>query len=215
MEDNYLHKGLRKKLIDELRQKGISDEAILSAMIRVPRHSFMDSSFIKFSYQDRAFPIAAGQTISQPYTVAVQTGLLQIRPHDKILEIGTGSGYQAAILVELGANVFTIERQKELYTKAQQILSSLGYQPKFFFGDGYVGLPTYGPFDKILITAGATEVPQALLKQLKIGGRMVIPLGTANLQIMTVIEKLSETEYKTTEHGSFVFVPFLKGTENK
>jgi len=214
VEDNFQHKGLRKKLVDELRIKGITDESILSAILRIPRHVFMDSSFIKFSYQDRAFPIAAGQTISQPYTVAIQTILLQVKPLDKILEVGTGSGYQAAVLLELGALVYTIERQKELYAKAQQILGKLGYRPHFFYGDGYAGLPTYGPFDKILITAGASEIPPELLKQLKIGGRLVIPLGSLNEQTMTVIEKKSESEFTTTYHGSFVFVPLLKGLEN-
>jgi protein-L-isoaspartate(D-aspartate) O-methyltransferase len=213
MEDSYLHKGLRLKLVNELRDKGVKDEAILSAIGKVPRHVFMDSGFIKFSYKDQAFPIGAGQTISQPYTVAVQTMLLQVKPNDKILEIGTGSGYQTAVLIELGAKVFTIERIRELFLKAQNILPQLGYKPQFFLGDGNLGLPTYCPFDKILITAGANEIPENLVKQLKVGGKLVLPLGSKSSQVMTVVEKLSETEHKVTQHGNFVFVPLLKGIE--
>jgi protein-L-isoaspartate(D-aspartate) O-methyltransferase len=213
MEDTYLHKGLRKKLLEELRQKGIDNPAVIEAIGKVPRHVFMDSSFIKFSYKDSAFPIGSGQTISQPYTVAVQTTLLQVKSNEKILEVGTGSGYQTAILLELGAVVYTIERQRELYLKAQSILPKLGYKPKFFFGDGTLGLPTYGPFDKILVTAAAEQVPDNLFKQLKIGGRMVLPLGNRKFQLMTAIEKINEEEYKKTEYGSFIFVPLLKGIE--
>ncbi len=213
MEDSYRHKGLRKKLVEEIRKKGISDELILQAIGKVPRHVFMDSGFINFSYKDQAFPIAAGQTISQPYTVAFQTMLLQLKANDKVLEIGTGSGYQTAILIELGARVFTIERQRELYLKAFDILSKLNYRPNFFFGDGMLGLPSYRPFDKILITAGAKELPTKLIDQLKVGGRMVLPLGGTNVQTMTVIEKTDENNYTKTEHGSFIFVPLLKGTE--
>jgi protein-L-isoaspartate(D-aspartate) O-methyltransferase len=213
MEDSYLHKGLRLKLVNDLREKGFQDEAILSAIGKVPRHVFMDSGFIKFSYKDQAFPIGAGQTISQPYTVAVQTMLLQVKPNDKILEIGTGSGYQTAVLIELGAKVFTIERIRELFLKAQNILPQLGYKPQFFLGDGNLGLPTYCPFDKILITAGANEIPENLVKQLKVGGKLVLPLGSKSSQVMTVVEKISETEHKVTQHGNFVFVPLLKGIE--
>jgi protein-L-isoaspartate(D-aspartate) O-methyltransferase len=213
MEDNFLHKGLRKKLVNEIRRKGLEDEEVLGAIERVPRHNFMDSSFVKFAYKDQAFPIGAGQTISQPYTVAFQTSLLQVRKRDKILEIGTGSGYQAAVLLEMGANVFSIERQKELYLKAKATLSELGYHPNLFYGDGYLGMPTYGPFDKVLITAAAPEVPKLLLDQMKIGGRLVVPIGGAGSQIMTLVEKTGKNDYVTTGHGYFVFVPMIKGKE--
>jgi len=213
MEDTYRHKGLRKKLVEEIRSKGINDELILQAISKVPRHLFMDSSFINFSYKDKAFPIGSGQTISQPYTVAFQTMLLQVKPNDKILEIGTGSGYQAAILMELGARVYTIERQRELFNKVQMLLPKMGYKPNFFYGDGNLGLPTYSPFDKILITAGAIEIPFSLTKQLKIGGRMVLPIGSRSTQTMVVVERTGEETFVKTEHGSFIFVPLLKGTE--
>jgi len=211
MEDTYKHKGLRRLLVEEIRKKGISDEAVLEAIGRVPRHAFMDSGFINFSYKDSAFPIGAGQTISQPYTVAFQTQLLEVKPHEKALEIGTGSGYQAAVLFEMGANVYTMERQRELYIKSQQLLNQLGYRIQFFYGDGYAGLPAYAPFDKILVTAGATEIPENLVQQLKIGGRMVIPVGRSEGQEMTLVVKKSETETEITYHGAFIFVPFLKG----
>jgi protein-L-isoaspartate(D-aspartate) O-methyltransferase len=213
IEDSYRHKGLRKKLVDELKVKGIQDENVLEAIGKVPRHVFMDSSFINFSYKDKAFPIGAGQTISQPYTVAFQTSLLQVKPNDKILEIGTGSGYQTAVLLELGARVFTIERQRELYVKAMTILPQMGYRTNFFYGDGTLGLPTYAPFDKILVTAGAIDIPDNLLKQLKIGGRMVVPVGSRDLQAMTLIERTDDETFVKTQHGSFIFVPLLKGTE--
>jgi len=174
----------------------------------------MDSSFLLFAYKDQAFPIGAGQTISQPFTVAMQTQLLQVEPYDKILEIGTGSGYQAAVLLEMGATVYTIERQKELYLKTQSILPKIGYNPKCFYGDGYKGLPTYGPFDKIIITAGAPVIPEDLLTQLKVGGRMVIPMGPREKQTMYVVVKTSETEYYKESHGTYVFVPMLKGTDH-
>jgi len=173
----------------------------------------MDSSFLQFAYKDQAFPIGAGQTISQPFTVAIQTQLLQVERHEKILEVGTGSGYQAAVLLELGASVYTIERQRELYLKTQAILPQIGYNPKFFYGDGYKGLPTYGPFDKIIITAGAPVIPEDLLAQLKVGGRMVIPMGPREKQTMYAVVKTSETEYYKEGHGTFVFVPMLKGTD--
>jgi protein-L-isoaspartate(D-aspartate) O-methyltransferase len=214
MEDSYLHKGMRRKLVEVIRKKGISSEPVLAAIGRVPRHVFMDSGFLKFSYQDKAFPIGSGQTISQPYTVAFQTQLLEIKPMEKILEVGTGSGYQTSILLELGARVYTIERQKELYIRSQRVLESLCYNANFFFGDGYAGLPSYGPFDKILVTAGATEIPEKLPPQLKIGGRMVIPVGDEKGQVMTLICRTSEDGYKITEHGDFSFVPLLKGTVN-
>jgi protein-L-isoaspartate(D-aspartate) O-methyltransferase len=213
MEESYRHKGLRKKLTEIIRQKGIIDEKILSAINTVPRHLFMDSSFINFSYSDHAFPIGSGQTISQPYTVAFQTQLLEIKPMDKVLEIGTGSGYQTAILYELGAKVYTIERQKELFLKAQSVLSCLNYKPHFFFGDGNEGLPAYSPFDKILVTAGAASIPQKLLDQIKIGGLMVIPVGDQHGQTMVKIFRKSREEYIKTEHGAFVFVPLISGNK--
>lgn len=211
MEDTYLHKGLRKKLVEEIGRKGIKDQAVLDAINKVPRHLFMDSSFTKFAYKDQAFPIGSGQTISQPYTVAFQTELLEVKKMDKILEIGTGSGYQAAILIELGAKVYTIERQKKLMLKAKTLLPKLGYNPHFFYGDGYSGLPSYSQFDKILITAAAPEIPEKLLEQLKIGGRMVVPIGSSYSQTMTLVVKTGENDYEKSEHGYFVFVPMLKG----
>lgn len=212
-QDTLRHQGLRKTMVEGIHIKGIKDENVLAAIGRVPRHLFMDSSFLQFAYKDQAFPIGSGQTISQPYTVAVQTQLLQVERFDKILEVGTGSGYQAAVLIEMGASVYTIERQKELYIKTQALLPQIGYSPKFFFGDGFKGLPTYGPFDKIIITAGAPFIPEELLLQLKVGGRMVIPMGPREKQIMYLIIKTSETEYYKEAHGTFVFVPMLKGTD--
>ncbi|MCF8377964.1 MAG: protein-L-isoaspartate(D-aspartate) O-methyltransferase [Bacteroidales bacterium] len=211
MNDNFQHKGLRKKLVETVKKKGIQSERVLNALNSVPRHLFMDSSFVHFSYADQAFPIGAGQTISQPYTVAFQTELLELKPLEKVLEVGTGSGYQAAVLVEMGVKVFTIERHRELFLKAQSTLNSLGYKPEFFYGDGYKGLPSFAPFDKILITAGATEVPSDLLDQLKIGGILVVPLGDRKSQTMVKLVKESEDKFTRTEHGSFVFVPLLKG----
>ena len=209
--DSYLHKGLRRKLTEELRAKGIDNTLVLEAIGRVPRHVFMDSSFINFAYRDQAFPIGAGQTISQPYTVAFQSQLLDVQKHEKVLEVGTGSGYQCAVLLEMGATVYTIERFRELYQKARKTLTAIGYQPHFFFGDGYEGCPAYSPFDKIIITAGGNEVPEKLLSQLKVGGKLIMPLGESSSQVMTVVEKLSANEYHQTEHGTFIFVPLLKG----
>lgn len=214
MTDTFEAKGKRKKLVAELKQKGISDEEVLRAIDTVPRHLFMDAAFFIHAYVDKAFPISSGQTISQPYTVAVQTSLLRVKKRDKILEIGTGSGYQAAILAEMGAKVYTIERFRELFLKAQRILTSLGYSADFFYGDGYEGKPQYGPFDGIIITAAAPDVPEALLKQLKNGGRLVVPVGNTGTQIMTVIERTGPDSFERTEHGNFVFVPMLKGTVN-
>jgi protein-L-isoaspartate(D-aspartate) O-methyltransferase len=211
MEDTLRDKGMRKRLVDEIRQKGIRDEAVLEAMNRVPRHVFMDSGFIQFAYRDNAFPIAAGQTISQPYTVAFQTELLEIKEFHKVLEIGTGSGYQTAVLLEMGARVFSIERHKELYLKAGELLSQMGYHPHLFWGDGYLGKESYAPFDSILITAGATEIPDALKNQLKVGGYLVVPIGDGNTQIMTRLRKVSQTKFETETFGYFSFVPFLKG----
>lgn len=210
--DSFLAKGKRQKLVDGLRNKGIKDEDVLEAVNRVPRHAFMDNAFLHHAYQDKAFPISSGQTISQPYTVAYQTGLLNIQKRDKVLEVGTGSGYQAAILAEMGARVYTIERYKDLHNRAQKILSSLGYDIHFFYGDGHKGKPQYGPYDAILITAATKEIPQTLLDQLKPGGRLVAPVGGAGSQVMTRIYKNDEGDYEETSHGLFVFVPMLKGT---
>ncbi len=200
-------------LINSLKSKGIENENVLSAMMNVPRHFFMAKGFEERAYQDNAFPIAADQTISQPYTVAFQTSLLEPKKGDKILEVGTGSGYQAAVLLELGIKLFTIERQQVLFKSSQILLKKLGYYPYSYYGDGYKGLPTYAPFDKILITAGAVAVPEGLLKQLKIGGIMVVPTGPRHSQDMLKIIKISENQYKPENHGKFVFVPMLKGKE--
>jgi protein-L-isoaspartate(D-aspartate) O-methyltransferase len=208
--DSYKHKGLRKLLIKTLREKGIRSEEVLAAIERVPRHFFMEEAFLKFAYEDNAFPIAAGQTISQPYTVAYQTQLLDVQKDEKILEIGTGSGYQSCVLLELGARVFTIERQKELYDKAKTFLPSIGYFPKLYYGDGYKGLPSFAPFDKILVTAGAPFIPEDLIKQLKIGGILVIPVGSGKIQVMTTVIKKSETEIEKIELDRFSFVPLLE-----
>lgn len=214
MTDSFEAKGKRKRLVAELRQKGITDEEVLRAIDTVPRHLFMDPAFLNHAYVDKAFPLSSGQTISQPYTVAVQTSLLKIKKRDKILEVGTGSGYQAAVLAEMGAKVYTIERFRELFLKARIILTSLGYSADFFYGDGYEGKAQYGPFDGIIVTAAAPEVPLTLLQQLKIGGRLVIPVGGSVAQVMTVIERRGEDDFEYTDHGSFIFVPMLKGTVN-
>ncbi len=208
LTDSFKHKGLRKKLVDVLIKKGIQDEQVLAAIGKIPRHYFLDAAFEEFAYQDKAFPIGSGQTISQPYTVAFQTQLLQVKRGDKILEIGTGSGYQASVLVEMGAKVYSIERQRSLYLKTKQFLSEINYFPKLFYGDGYKGLPTYAPFDKIIITAGAPKVPEALLQQIKIGGILLIPIGE-DVQTMTTFERISQTEFHSKTHGSFKFVPML------
>ncbi len=212
--DTPRHQGMRIRLVEALKIKGIRDVNVLGAIASVPRHVFMDSSFVDFAYRDQAFPIGAGQTISQPYTVAFQTLLLDVFPFCKVLEVGTGSGYQAAVLCHLKAKVYTIERQRELYIKAQQLLPELGYNPSFFLGDGYKGLPTYGPFDRILVTAGAPYVPDELCQQLVIGGKMVIPVGAGDQQEMLLIMRIGEDEFVTEKHGVFVFVPMLKGTVN-
>jgi protein-L-isoaspartate(D-aspartate) O-methyltransferase len=205
---------MRRKLVDEIRAKGIRNEQILDAIGNIPRHLFLDSSFIEFAYQDKPFPIGSGQTISQPYTVAFQTQLLEIQPRDKVLEIGTGSGYQACVFAEMGAKVYSIERQKKLYTKTKEFLHNLGYRVQLFYGDGFKGLPTYAPFDKILITAAAPVVPQALLDQLKTGGVLVLPLGAENTQVMKRIIKLPDGAYREEDHGFFRFVPMLPDKAN-
>jgi protein-L-isoaspartate(D-aspartate) O-methyltransferase len=214
LKDTNKHQGLRNLLVKQLEEKGITDKNVLNAIAKIPRHLFLDSSFENFAYQDKAFPIGADQTISQPYTVAFQTELLQVQKDHKILEIGTGSGYQTAVLCLLGAKVYSVERQNELFKKTKNLLSKLSINviPKLLsFGDGYKGLPDYAPFDGIIVTAGAPSIPQALMSQLKIGGRLVIPVGE-NEQIMTLLVRKNETQFEKTEFGDFKFVPLL---ENK
>jgi len=211
-EDTYRHKGLRKKLTEVIRSKGITDEKILEAINRIPRHFFLDSAFDEVAYEDRAFPIGEGQTISQPYTVAYQTFLLQVKPFEKILEIGTGSVYQACVLAELGAQVHTIERQKKLFATYKDFSFLKKYHNiKFFYGDGYQGLPTYAPFDKVLITAAAPEIPQKLIDQLKPGGMMVLPLGAGDVQQMKRVTKLESGAIKEEVFDNFSFVPMVEG----
>ncbi len=209
MVDSFKHKGLRQKLVENLILKGIKNEAVLEAIRKVPRHWFMDSSFLDHAYQDKAFPIAANQTISQPYTVAYQTELLEVEANHKVLEIGTGSGYQTAILCLLEAEVYSIERQLELFKKTSLFLPKIGYVAKrLIFGDGYKGLKADAPFDRILVTAGAPFVPKPLLAQLKVGGRLVIPVGDKE-QVMSVFVRTSQKSFKKQEFGNFKFVPML------
>jgi protein-L-isoaspartate(D-aspartate) O-methyltransferase len=211
-EDTYRHKGLRKKLIDILKEKGITDNAVLDAINNIPRHFFLDSAFDEIAYEDRAFPISDGQTISQPYTVAYQTQLLQVKPLEKILEIGTGSIYQASVLAEMGAKVFTIERQKNLFEKTKQfVLRSKYPNIKFFYGDGFEGLPTYAPFDKVIITAAAPFVPPKLIEQLRTGGKMVIPVDEGPHQRMLRLTKNADGSFSEEAFQNFSFVPMLTG----
>ena len=210
--DTYRHKGLRKNLIKEIKEKGIKSDRVLEAMEKVPRHFFFDDAFVEQAYTDKAFPIGEGQTISQPYTVAFQTELLNIKNGDKVLEIGTGSGYQTCILLELGAKVYTIERQKVLFERTKIKLGDMGYKARFFCSDGSLGLPMYAPFDKILVTAGAPFVPKTLMDQLMIGGILVIPVGDEKVQIMTSLIKTGADTYEKQEQGAFRFVP-LKGDQ--
>ncbi len=210
MKDTLRHAGKRKQLVDVLIRKGIKNKIVLSAIGKIPRHLFMDSGFEDHAYQDKAFPIAADQTISQPYTVAFQTELLEVKKGDQVLEIGTGSGYQTAVLCEMGAKVYSIERQKELFKKTKLFLSKLGYRPKHLsFGDGYKGLTEHAPYNGIIVTAGAPFVPKPLLGQLQINGRLVIPVGE-DVQIMTLFIRKSETEFEKREFGEFRFVPLLE-----
>ncbi|MAB48915.1 protein-L-isoaspartate(D-aspartate) O-methyltransferase [Winogradskyella sp. MH6] len=210
MKDTFKHKGMRQQLVDTLIKKGIKDKAVLNAIGKIPRHLFMDSGFIDHAYVDKAFPIAADQTISQPYTVAFQSELLQIKPGDKVLEIGTGSGYQCAVLIELGAKVYSIERQQELFKKTSKFLPKIGYRAKkLIFGDGYKGLPKEAPFKSIIVTAGAPFVPNPLLSQLEIGGRLVIPVGD-DVQTMTLFIRKGPKEFEKHEFGEFRFVPMLE-----
>ena len=215
MHDTYKHKGRRQRMVDALMRRGIVDPYVLAAMNRVPRHLFMESFMDELAYTDKALPIGAGQTISQPYTVAFQTQLLELKRGEKVLEIGTGSGYQTAVLAECKAKVFSIERQRELFVRTREVLAQLGVKAYLHYGDGFAGLPTFGPFDRVLVTAGAAEVPVALLGQLKIGGWMVAPIGAGALQTMTRISRTGENEFNTQHFGTFSFVPMLKGTENK
>lgn len=210
MKDTHKHQGLRKQLANVLEAKGITDSNVLDAVCKIPRHLFIDSSFEAHAYQDKAFPIAAEQTISQPYTVAFQSQTLEVKPGEKVLEIGTGSGYQTAVLLEMKAEVYSIERQKELFKKTSLFLPKLGYRAKkLIFGDGYKGLPEIAPFDKIIVTAGAPFVPKPLLSQLKVGGRLLIPVGEST-QIMTLFIRKSAKEFEKHELGDFAFVPMLE-----
>ena len=208
-KDTYKHQGMRKQLIQLLKEKGIKSEEVLKAIEKVPRHYFFDGTFVETAYEDVAFQIGAGQTISRPHTVAFQTELLKLKRGEKVLEIGTGSGYQTCVLLEMGVKVFTVERQKELFDKTKVFLPSMGYNPKFFYGDGYKGLPAFAPFDKIIVTAGAPFIPNDLLKQLITGGLMVIPLGD-KVQTMTLVVKKTEKHFEQTEFGEFKFVPLLE-----
>ena len=216
MQDSYVHKGKRKILIDYLRDKmGIADENVLAAINKVPRHLFLESVFEDYAYEDRAFPILAKQTISHPSTVAEQTALLEIEDKDKVLEIGTGCGYQTAVLITMNAWVYTIERQKDLHDFSHKKFRELHLRPKFqSFGDGFLGLPTFAPFDKILVTCGAEVLPTELLHQLKVGGKMVIPLGKTEEQILTRFTKRSEREFEREEFGAYKFVPMLNNTNH-
>ncbi|MCF8227549.1 MAG: protein-L-isoaspartate(D-aspartate) O-methyltransferase [Bacteroidales bacterium] len=215
MTDTYKHRGLRTKLAREVESKGIKDKRILEAIRKIPRHLFMDSGFLEFAYQDKPFPIGSGQTISQPYTVAFQTELLEVEKGNKVLEVGTGSGYQACVLMELRATVYSIERQKKLYQKVQKFLPSIGYNVKVFYGDGYKGLPAFAPFDRILVTAGAEEIPHQLLEQLRPGGIMVVPVGGQGTQNMKKIMKTEDGKITEEDHGYFRFVPLLGNTADE
>ena len=215
-EDTYRHKGLRKKLVETVRSKGITNEKVLEAIEKIPRHFFLDSAFDEVAYEDKAFPIAEKQTISQPYTVAYQTQLLDVKPFEKVLEIGTGSAYQASVLAELGAQVFTIERQKKLFESNKNFVYIKRYPNiKFFYGDGYEGLPTYAPFDKVLITAAAPEIPKKLIAQMKTGGVMVIPVGSGEIQTMKRLIKQADGSLKEEVFDRFSFVPMLGGKNDQ
>jgi protein-L-isoaspartate(D-aspartate) O-methyltransferase len=207
--DNYRERGARKKLVEHLKSRGITDLKVLSAIGKIPRHFFFDETFWNQAYKDIAFPIGDGQTISQPYTVAYQTELLHIKKGDKVLEIGTGSGYQTCVLMELGADVYTIERQENIYNHTIKVLPGMGYNANFFFGDGSMGIPAHAPYNKIIVTAGAPFVPEVLLKQLKVGGILVIPVGNEQSQTMVTVIRISETEFEKIELDQFRFVPLV------
>jgi protein-L-isoaspartate(D-aspartate) O-methyltransferase len=213
--DTFRHQGLRKKLVDIIRNKGIKDEKVLAAIGKIPRHLFLDPAFVEFAYEDQAFQIGEGQTISQPFTVAYQTELLAIKKGDKVLEIGTGSGYQSAVLEELGARIYSIERQKPLFDKVKKFLPSLGYVTKIFYGDGYKGLPAFAPFDKIIVTAAAPYIPDDLVAQLKPGGIMVIPVGAGDTQVMTKITKHADGSIEQEKLDYFRFVPMLENKRSR
>jgi protein-L-isoaspartate(D-aspartate) O-methyltransferase len=209
-KDNYKHKGKRLHMVNMLRDMGIADEKVLEAMESIPRHAFLDEAFLEYAYENKAFQIGEGQTISQPFTVALQSQLLCIKKNDKVLEIGTGSGYQTSVLCRMGAKVFSIERQKVLYERAKRFLPMINVNPKLFYGDGYLGQPLFAPFDKIIVTAGAPLIPEALKAQLKVGGIMVIPVGDSNGQKMYSLIKKDENQFETKLHGDFHFVPLLE-----
>lgn len=205
-----MHQGMRRRLLEELRKQGIADERVLEAMFKLPRHFFLDAAFVKQAYENIAFQIGEGQTISQPYTVAAQTILLRIEKGAKVLEIGTGSGYQTAVLCLMGARVFSIERQRPLFERSKKLLADMGFRVQQFYGDGYKGKPAFAPFDRILVTCGAPFIPDELKQQLAVGGRMVIPVGEGGTQRMLLISKLSVNEFLEEEHGEFRFVPMLQ-----
>jgi len=208
--DSYRHKGLRKKLVDELKRMGISDQRVLDAINNVPRHHFLSSAFLEFAYENKAFQIGAGQTISHPFTVATQSQLLKVEPGMKVLEIGTGSGFQTAVLCELGAKVFSIERQKLLHDNSKQLLTKMGYKPQLVYGDGYKGLPAFAPFDRVIITCAIPKVPEELLIQMKPGGLLVMPFGEGEVQQMMVIQEQADGNFHTEVHGNYSFVPMLE-----
>ena len=210
LEDSYRHKGLRKKLIDEIKGMGISDQRVLDAMNKVPRHYFLSSAFLEFAYNNKAFQIGVGQTISHPYTVGLQSSLLQIEPGMKVLEIGTGSGYQCAVLCELGAKVYSIERQQLLHKNAKSLLEKMGYKPYLSYGDGFKGMPAFAPFDRILFTCAVPTLPDALLMQLKPGGLLVMPFGEGEVQQMMVVQEQVDGTFTSSNHGDFSFVPMLE-----
>ena len=209
MTDSYRHKGLRKRLAEEIASKGIKDARVLEAIGKIPRHFFLDTAFEEHAYENKAFPIGSGQTISHRYTVAFQPELLEVEKGHKVLEIGTGSGYQTTVLLELGAKVFSIERQKELFDRTKLILKKMNYNAKLYYGDGYKGIPTWAPYDSIIVTCGAPFIPEDLLSQLKVGGKLVIPIGDGK-QIMTLITRVTETEFTKKTFGDFMFVPMLE-----
>ncbi len=209
MLDTFKHKGLRNKMVDELRALGISDEQVLTAINNVPRHWFLDNAFLEYAYQNKAFPIGSGQTISHPFTVAYQTQLLEIKKGEKVLEVGTGCGYQTSVLVQMGAKVFSIERQQALFVKTKQFMSDANIRAKLFYGDGYQGISVFAPYDKVIVTAGAPYIPDALIAQMVEGGRLVIPVGDGDKQTMTVIDKLKGGTLKKYELDEFSFVPLL------
>ncbi len=210
MQDTFKHKGLRKKMVEELRTLGISDEQVLTAIGNVPRHWFLDNAFLEYAYQNKAFPIGSGQTISHPYTVAYQSQALEIKKGDKVLEVGTGCGYQTSVLAQFGAKIFSIERQHSLFVKTKKFLDEANVHVKLFYGDGYQGVPTFAPYNKIIVTAGAPYIPDALISQLAEGGRLVIPVGEGEKHIMTIVDKHKGGELKKYELGEFSFVPLLE-----